>query len=186
MWRGTGYYYERYRPGAGTVLVGLFVVIGGFAHYGAMLLSYSRQRQFAEKYIRDARKAAWGDSLVIPGLDTATTSAAAESTANGNESALNRRQKRMQEKEDKKKSKKGGAGGVSKEDISEPVDAALISGPQGTKRRVTAENGKILIVDSVGNVFVEDTTEEGLTSEFLVDVSLLAISRSATNNRQGQ
>ena len=32
-WRGTGYYYERFRPGLGSVLFGLFIVFGGGAHY---------------------------------------------------------------------------------------------------------------------------------------------------------
>jgi hypothetical protein len=180
-WRGTGYYYQRYRPGAGTVLFGLFIVGGGFAHYGAMILSYNRQRAFAEKYIKSARKSAWGDSMVIPGLDTAsaTTSANGSNDTNGN-SALNRRQKRLQEKEDKKKAKKG----ISTDDIGPPQDAALISGPQGTKKRVTAENGKTLIVDSVGNVFVEEVTESGEVKEFFIDVSESEAANHA--NVQGQ
>jgi DnaJ-class molecular chaperone len=167
-WRGTGYYYQRYRPGAATVLVGLFIVLGGFAHYGAMILSYNRQRAFAEKYIKAARKLAWGNNLVVPGLDTATSTAAANGNESSENSALNRRQKRMQEKENRKSSKKP----VMPDDISPPQDAQLVSGPQGTKRKVTAENGKTLIVDSVGNVFVEETNEEGETHEFFIDVSV--------------
>jgi hypothetical protein len=165
-WRGTGYYYQRYRPGAATVLVGLFIIMGGFAHYGALVLGWKRQREFATKYIKDARKMAWGNNMVIPGLDTAAPIAAPAPEENGN-SALNRRQKRMQEKENKKNAKKG----ITTEDISEPQEPVLVSGPQGTKRRVVAENGKVLIVDSVGNVFVEESTEEGETHEYLIDVS---------------
>jgi hypothetical protein len=165
-WRGTGYYYQRYRPGAATVLIGLFILMGGGAHYGALVLGWKRQREFATKYIKDARKMAWGNNMVIPGLDTAAPIAAPVAEENGN-SALNRRQKRMQEKEDKKNLKKG----IVKEDISEPQEPLLVSGPQGSKRRVVAENGKVLIVDSVGNVFVEETTEEGTTHEYLIDVS---------------
>jgi len=60
---------------------------------------------------------------------------------------------------------------VSTEDIGEPQDAQMISGPQGTKRKVVAENGKTLIVDSVGNVFVEETNEEGETHEYFIDVN---------------
>ena len=36
--------------------------------------------------------------------------------------------------------------------------------------QVQGENGKILIVDSVGNVYLEDETEEGDRHEFLLDV----------------
>ena len=32
-----------------------------------------------------------------------------------------------------------------------------------------AENGKVLIVDSVGNVFLEEEDEDGVTQEFLLD-----------------
>jgi DnaJ domain len=175
-WRGTGYYYQRYRPGVGTVLVGLFVVMGGFAHYSALIVSWKRQRDFAEKYIRDARKLAWGKETVIPGLDTIGTSAIpnggagvnANGNGNGNGSTMgmNRKQKRAQEKENRKGTKKA----VSTDDISAPVEASLISGPQGSKRRVVAENGKTLIVDSVGNVYLEETTDEGETHEYLIDV----------------
>jgi len=175
-WRGTGYYYQRYRPGVGVVLIGLFVVGGGFAHYGALLLGWKRQRDFANKYIRDARKLAWGKSQVIPGLDTIDVSpvsnGAAGENGNGN-AAMNRKQKRAQEKEDKKKAKKGGISTpeITTEDISPPKEPTLISGPQGSKRRVQAENGKTLIVDSVGNVFLEETSEEGETHEYLIDVN---------------
>lgn len=179
-WRGTGYYYQRYRPGAGTVLIGLFVVGGGVAHYAALVLGWKQQRQFAEKYIRDARKMAWGKESVVPGLDTIgqpVTNGTTDGDANGNGApstmGMNRKQKRAQEKENKKSAKKGVTPGesITPEAISEPIEATLISGPQGTKRRVVAENGKTLIVDSVGNVFLEETTEEGETHEFLIDVS---------------
>jgi hypothetical protein len=55
--------------------------------------------------------------------------------------------------------------------ISAPVEAAITSGPQGAKKRIVAENGKVLIVDSVGNVFLEEETEDGMKGEFLLDVS---------------
>jgi len=72
VWRGTGYYYSRFRPGLGTVLLGLFLAGGGAAYYGALLLSWKRQREFMDRYIRHARRAAWGDETgikCIPGLD---------------------------------------------------------------------------------------------------------------------
>jgi len=165
-WRGTGYYYQRYRPGAGSVLVGLFIMMGGVAHYGALVLSWQRQRQFVERYIHDARKLAWGNNMVVPGLDTAAPPTAPAPNGDTANTAYNRRQKRLQEKENKKNAKKG----ITAEEISEPQEAKLISGPQRSKRRVVAENGKVLIVDSVGNVFLEEVTEEGETHELLLDV----------------
>ena len=57
------------------------------------------------------------------------------------------------------------------EGVSTPIEAELTSGPVGAKKRTVAENGKILIVDSVGNVYLEEQTEEGQTHEFLLDVS---------------
>jgi hypothetical protein len=166
-WRGTGYYYQRYRPGLATVLLGLFAMFGGAAHYGALILTWKRQKEFTEKYIKNARKLAWGSSLVVPGLDTP-----APVVSNGNgelaedSPAMNRRQRRLQEKDSKKAAKKG-----LPDEISAPIEPQLISGPQGSKRRVVAENGKVLIVDSAGNVFLEEETKEGETHEYLIDVS---------------
>jgi curved DNA-binding protein CbpA len=165
-WRGTDYYFERYRPGAGTVLVGLFLFMGGLAHYGALILSWQRQRQFVENHIKQARKLAYGNSMVIPGLDTVAP-VASSGGSNGSAAMLNRKQKRAQDKELKKNTKKG----IAPEDVSAPEDPHLISGPVGTKRRVTAENGNQLIVDSVGNVYLEETSDEGETHEYLIDVS---------------
>lgn len=183
-WRGTGYYYERFRPGLGTVLVGLFVVVGGGAHYAALYLSWKRQREFVERYIKHARRMAWGDEGgigAIPGLGGETTANGTppqRSTPDPDESMQwNRKQKRAMEKEKRKESKAPvkSAKAVQKartEGISTPQEAEITSGPVGAKKRTRAENGKILIVDSVGNVFLEEETEEGETQEFLLDVSL--------------
>ena len=178
-WRGTGYYYARFRPGLGTVMLGLFVLGGGGAHYAALYLSWKRQREFVERYIRHARRAAWGDELGIrgiPGIDTPSAPAAA---ATGQEdtsgTALNRRQKRMQEKENKKESKKGKSG-TKLSGTSTPLEPAEVqsNGPQGAKKRVQAENGKVLIVDSVGNVYLEEQDADGNSGEFLLDPDEIA------------
>lgn len=179
-WRGTGYYYARFRPGLGAVLVGLFTFGGGLVHYGAMYMSWQRQKDFVERYIRNARRSAWGDDSGIrgiPGVDGAVlgTSAAPPSNfAQENGAAvLNRRQKREQEKQAKKEEKnpKKGKGvqrsGTSTPLESEPSEAA--SSPQGAKKRVQAENGKTLVVDSVGNVFIEEDDENGTRAEYLLD-----------------
>ena len=142
-----------------------------------MYLSWTRQREFVERYIRQARRAAWGDESGIkgiPGIDGVGlgTSAAPPSDAFAQENGqavLNRRQKRMQEKEAKKEKKGGrvvkGSGVSTPQEPSEPET----TGPQGSKKKVQAENGKILIVDSVGNVFLEEVNDDGETGEYLLD-----------------
>ncbi|KIW01331.1 hypothetical protein, variant [Verruconis gallopava] len=182
-WRGTGYYYSRYRPGTGTVLVGLFVMMGGVAHYAALQLSHKRHKDFVERYIKHARKMAWGDSTGIAGIPGASNSPngttgfeslATQQQEDGQAQNWNRKQRRLQEKENKKLKKDPKAVKNAREKgISTPVDAELISGPVGTKKRVIAENGKVLIVDSVGNVYVEEQTEEGDTIELLLDIDAI-------------
>jgi len=188
-WRGTGFYYERYRPGLGTVLFGLFVVFGGGGHYAALYLGWKRQREFVERYIKHARRMAWGDEGgigAIPGLGGSTANGNATPPQMRNSPApdsqdesmqWNRKQKRMMEKE-KRKEAKGpvksarAARKAREEGISTPQEAEITSGPVGAKKRTVAENGKILIVDSTGNVFLEEETEEGDTQEFLLDVRI--------------
>lgn len=180
IWKGTGYYYSRFRPGLGSVLLGLFVVFGGVGHYVALVLSYRRQRDFMERYIRHARKAAWGDERAlggIPGLDD--TPAAAGVSAPQTEAeespaamALNRRQKRMMERENRKKGNKGAAASDSApgSGTSTPVTESATVTAAGNIKRVHAENGKILVVDSIGNVFLEEESEDGEKQQFLLDL----------------
>ncbi|KAL1965621.1 hypothetical protein VTN77DRAFT_5298 [Rasamsonia byssochlamydoides] len=174
-WKGTGYYYSRFRPGLGTVLLGLFLVFGGVAHYVALVLSWKRQREFVDRYIRQARKAAWGDELGIrgiPGLDSPSPVVPTPAPEGGETGAvvMNRRQKRMMEKEARKENKKGGKGAArgSRSGTATPVNEA--AGPVGDRKRVIAENCKVLIVDSIGNVFLEEETEDGERQEFLLDI----------------
>lgn len=177
-WRGTGYYYARFRPGLGSVLVGLFAFGGGLVHYAAMYVSWQRQRLYAERIIRDARRSAWGDDSGlrgIPGIEGAMTGSAASPPAafaqeNG-AAALNRRQKRMQERENKKEKDKKTSKGIRRSGTSTPtpLESEPDHGPQGSKKRVQAPNGKVLIVDSVGNVYVEEEDENGERVELLLD-----------------
>ena len=70
-WRGTGYYYSRFRPGLGSVFIFLFIVVGGGIHYAVLYTKYVRQREFIERYIKHARRMAWGDDTKlanVPGL----------------------------------------------------------------------------------------------------------------------
>ena len=165
-WKGTGYYYARFRPGLGSVLAGLFIFVGGGGHYLALYMSWKRQKEFVERYIKFARHAAWGENLGIPGLDgTATPPVTAGDDGEPMAQAVNRRQRRMQEKDAKKDKKtKGLKAAKASPAATPPVNAT------GPRKRVVAENGKILVVDSVGNVYLEQADEDGETQEFLLDV----------------
>ena len=63
VWKGTEYYYSRYRPGLGTVLVGVFLLGGGGFHYIALYMGWKRQRlrgknydAFIDKFINHCRE----------------------------------------------------------------------------------------------------------------------------------
>lgn len=186
-WKGTGYYYSRYRPGLGPVLVGVFLVGAGFFHYVALYMNWKRQREFVERYIKFARHAAWGENLGLAGGEGDGTAAAPPPpppTADDEQGPLmptNRKQRREQEryakKETAKEGKRTGRSRVAKSvsGSATPVpqtQPASESGPTGAKKRVVAENGKILVVDSLGDVYLEQQDEEGKVQEFLLDVSL--------------
>lgn len=155
-WKGTGYYYARFRPGLGSVLIGLFVFVGGVGHWITLYLSWKRQRDFINHYISFARHATWGDN--IPGLENITGTLTPVATE---VQPVNRRQRRMQDKDNKKEKK-----AVVKKS-SKPQSTAT---PDSTRarKRVVAENGKTLIVDSAGQVFLEQVDEDGETQEFLL------------------
>ncbi|KAK8050347.1 DnaJ domain-containing protein [Apiospora phragmitis] len=183
-WKGTGYYYNRYRPGLGTVLVGCFLAGGGLFHYVALYMSWRRQREFVDRYIKYARNAAWGENVAIPGVDagapsmgTATPPAIEDEQAPM--MAMNRKQRRMQERDSKRENSKEnrrmgrGRAGKPASGSATPVpqtQAGNGSGPTGAKKRVVAENGKVLVVDSLGDVYLEQQDEEGNMHEFLLDV----------------
>jgi curved DNA-binding protein CbpA len=180
-WKGTGYYYSRFRPGLGSVICGLLVVMGGGVHYYTLVMAWRRRREFVERYIRHARRTAWGDDSGIngiPGVDeSATPPVNTENWADDSDEApqemapMNRRQKRAMEKDNRKPKKSAIAKKARSSGISTPIEAKLTSGPQGAKKRIVAENGKVLVVDSAGNVFLEEESDEGLKQEFLLDVS---------------
>ncbi|KAH8815388.1 hypothetical protein F5884DRAFT_176423 [Xylogone sp. PMI_703] len=174
-WKGTGYYYARFRPGLGTVLTGLFIFVGGGGHYLALYTSWKRHREFVQRYITFARNAALGENLGIPGLDNVGGSGSGTATPNPENDAgevlppMNRRQRRLQEKDAKKS--KGGKAEKSSKSNTPPPAAASSTGP---KKRVVAENGKVLCVDMAGNVYLEQVDEDGVVHEFLLDPNELA------------
>ena len=83
MWRGTGYYYSRFRPGLGvsrldvrrgmrlelglthtrqTVLVFLIMITSGL-QYLVQKMNYNRDLKRIEEIVGQARAAAWGSKL---------------------------------------------------------------------------------------------------------------------------
>lgn len=175
-WKGTNYYYSRYRPGLGTVLLGLFLVGGGGFHYLALYMSWKRRREFLERYIKFARQTAWGENL---GISTAGASVAArpapapaaDSDADADEESYqprNRRERRLQERESRrdqgKKAPKKKTPATASSQAAQSQD-----GPTGARKRVVAENGKVLVVDSLGDVYLEEEDEEGNVELFLLD-----------------
>ncbi|KXH68713.1 DnaJ domain-containing protein [Colletotrichum salicis] len=184
-WKGTNYYYNRYRPGLGTVLFGVFLVAGGAFHYIALYMSWKRQKDFVERYIKFARNAAWGDNLNIPGIDDSPAPAPASPAADDEESPQlprNRKERRMQEQMARREAAKERGGrsrkpapaarsnsGSGTATPRETVAQTGQTGPTGSKKRVVAENGKILVVDSLGDVYLEEQDEDGNTEQWLLD-----------------
>jgi len=64
-WRGTGYYYARFRPGVGTVITFLILLTTGL-QYMVQRLNYTKDLGRIERIRQDARTAAWGNRLVPP------------------------------------------------------------------------------------------------------------------------
>ncbi|KAI0719576.1 DnaJ-domain-containing protein [Cerioporus squamosus] len=62
VWRGTGYYYSRFRPGLGTVIVFLILSSSGI-QYLVQKMNYNRDLKRIEWIIGQARQAAWGAKL---------------------------------------------------------------------------------------------------------------------------
>jgi len=193
-WKGTGYYYNRYRPGFGTVLAGLFLCVGGGAHYIALYMGWKRQREFVERYIKFARHAAWGENLGInlPGVDgvPARLPAAAppppplDDDDRAAAMPMNRKQRRLQERDAKREAAKEGtkrgrlgraaaaaAAGSGSGSATPTPQQPHAGGPTGSRKRVVAENGKVLVVDSLGDVYLEQEDGDGNVAEFLLDVS---------------
>ena len=109
-----------------------------------------------------ARTEAWGGSAAgrgVPGLDhLGDGGAEAEDAAAKAPPAMNRRERRLQAREDEKerrtkRNRSRSASGVgARKDL--PPSAPGEPAPEGAVKRVTALNGKPLIVDSNGRVFL--------------------------------
>lgn len=116
-----------------------------------------------ERYIRAARKQAWGDESGIIGIP-APTPVELPADEPDQTAGLNRKDRREMERRQKKEKKTGN--GKSKAEMK----PEKIQTPTGERRRVLAENGKVLIVDSAGNVFLEEEDEDGNVDEFPLDL----------------
>lgn len=129
-WRGTGYYYARFRPGIGSVLFFIYLVAGA-AHYVVLSLTAKRQREFMANVIREVRQAA-GD---LPGLDEALGEAATATRP--------RRERR----------KKGGDSGENTPQPSQP--RRKVTQPNGKSFVVDPASGDVFLLNGA-----EDGVEE--------------------------
>ncbi|KAG6857094.1 hypothetical protein H0H87_009655 [Tephrocybe sp. NHM501043] len=62
-WRGTGYYYQRFRPGLGSVLVFLVVLTSGLQLL-VQRLNYKKDLERIERFVQQAKAAAWGPKAI--------------------------------------------------------------------------------------------------------------------------
>jgi len=62
-WRGTGYYYSRFRPGLGFVFVFLIILTSGL-QYLVQRINYKRDLERIERIVSKAKAAAWGPKMI--------------------------------------------------------------------------------------------------------------------------
>lgn len=62
-WRGTGYYYSRFRPGLGTVFTFLIILSSGI-QFMVQSMNYKRDLERIETIIGKAKAAAWGPKMI--------------------------------------------------------------------------------------------------------------------------
>ncbi|KAJ6260005.1 hypothetical protein Dda_5650 [Drechslerella dactyloides] len=154
-WRGTGYYYSRVRPGLFSVLIGLWIVIAGGMHYLVMRVNTTQQRRFMERYIADARVAAWGNNHGLANLNIDALADTSGGSRGPTPPPGNRKQRRAA---------KAAGSGTNTPPV--PTDK-----PQHVaKRKVTSENGKVFMVTSLGDVSLVEEDEDGVMREYLLDL----------------
>lgn len=155
-------------------MIGLFIFVGGGAHYLYLWLNARQQRKFFENFIREAKVSAWGNSGV-PGIADlkeeapapVPSPAAAAPAEEGSEGPRNRKERRFQ----KKAIKKDAAGNEDSESgTSTPIPQVIGSAGVG-RRKVVAGNGKVLIVNATGEVFLVEENEDGEEVELKLDIN---------------
>ncbi|KAK9324132.1 hypothetical protein V1517DRAFT_318326 [Lipomyces orientalis] len=57
-WKGTGYYYARFRPGLFTVIIFLYLISSG-AHYVILNITANNERARMQRYISECKAQAW-------------------------------------------------------------------------------------------------------------------------------
>jgi len=62
-WRGTGYYYSRYRPGLGSVLVFL-TILSSVLQLVVQKMNYKKDLDRINRFVTKARIAAWGPKMI--------------------------------------------------------------------------------------------------------------------------
>ncbi|KAH9006809.1 DnaJ-domain-containing protein [Lactarius hatsudake] len=62
-WRGTGYYYSRFRPGLGTVVIFLTTLTSGL-HYIVQHINFKRDLARIEHIVGQAKLVAWGPKMI--------------------------------------------------------------------------------------------------------------------------
>ncbi|CRK34056.1 hypothetical protein BN1708_016311, partial [Verticillium longisporum] len=135
-------------------------------------MNHRRHKDFIERYIKFARDQAWGDNLDVPGIDYASPSPPPADDDEQQQATLpvNRRQRRFEEKAARKEK---GTTKVKRSAGSGTATPRETQGdrPVGPRKRVIAENGKVLVVDHSGNVYLEEQDEEGNLEQFLLDAA---------------
>ena len=152
------------------MLAGLFLFVGGWAHWVYLWLNARQQRKFFEGFLKEARVSAWGNAGV-PGLaevnnkkDDAATVPAPDGGAQ-QEGPRNRKERRFQ-----KKASRADANDDSSS--SAPAPAPQMVGSAGAgRRKVVAGNGKVLVVNSTGEVFLVEENEDGEEVELPLDIN---------------
>ncbi|KLO08266.1 DnaJ-domain-containing protein [Schizopora paradoxa] len=63
-WRGTGYYYSRYRPGLGSAVVFLVILTSGL-QFGVQAYTYKSELARIDRFMNEARAAARGPKMNV-------------------------------------------------------------------------------------------------------------------------
>ncbi|CUM55525.1 unnamed protein product [Debaryomyces tyrocola] len=64
-WKGTGYYYSKFRPGIIMTVVILYIIVGGI-HFVAMKISRKQDFKRLRDLKEETKKQAWGGSQIPP------------------------------------------------------------------------------------------------------------------------
>ena len=155
-------------------MIGVFMLYGGGVHYLILYMNWKRHTEFIERYIKFARDTAWGKSLNVPEIDTAPAPAPAPAVEekDGPPQPMNRKERRFQERQARKEEGRPAAKKARKAPApSNSSSRSASTAPTGVRKRVVAENSKILVVDAAGDVYLEEEEEDGNVGEYLLDVS---------------